>query len=311
MQKSLFNKGFFASNTFMNILNSKAGQFTVLILLGLIWGSSFILMKKGLVAFNSWQVASMRLFFAGLIAIPFLLKSYKKIERKDWLFIALAGFLGNGFPAFMFTYAQQSGLESSLVGSLNALTPAFTLLVGLLFFETKTGLKQVLGLCVGLVGALFIVFNKTGTSFENFSVFPFFIIFLATLFYGFNINIIKSKIGHISPILAGMLPLSIIAFPATGVVLATDTVNVFNQDSLIWSNSLTAVLVLGIVGTALSLFIFNALVQKTSAIFGSAVNYLLPGVAAIWGVLDGEPFGKFEMFSMLFILMGIYLIRSK
>lgn len=267
-------------------------------------------MKKGLLAFNSWQVASMRLFFAGLIAVPFLIRYRKEIQKKDWIFLAIAGFIGNGFPAFMFTYAQQSGLESSLVGALNALTPAFTLMVGLLFFNTKTGPKQLAGLLIGLGGALIMVFHKTGLALDGFALLPFGIVFLATLFYGVNINIIKSKIGHINPILAGLIPLSIIAFPGTGLMFAFDTPAVLNGPSEVWAMPLLAAIVLGVIGTAFSLFIFNALVQKTSALFGSAVNYLLPFVAAFWGALDGEPFGSFEIMSLCFILVGIYLIRG-
>jgi drug/metabolite transporter (DMT)-like permease len=293
------------------MLNNKAGQFVVLILLGIIWGSSFILMKKGLIALDSWQVASLRLFFAGIIALPFLLRYRKEIQRKDWLFLGLAGFIGNGFPAFMFTYAQETGLESSLTGALNALTPVFTLLVGLLFFGTQSNTKQITGLGIGLLGALAMVWHKAGNTSGTFSFFPFAMVFLATFFYGININIIKSRIGHIKPLLAGMIPLSILAFPATGMVLwsgVPETVSNATEDTYF---SLSAVLLLGVLGTAISLFIFNALVQKTSAIFGSAVNYMLPFVAAFWGAIDGEPFGMFEMGALLFILLGIYLIRGR
>jgi len=292
------------------MLNNKIGQFLVLILLGIIWGSSFILMKKGLLAFNSWQVASMRLFFAGLIAVPFLIRYRNEIQKKDWFFLAIAGIIGNGLPAFMFTYAQETGLESSLIGALNALTPAFTLMVGLLFFSTKTGYKQVAGLIIGLGGAMVMIFHKAGLELEGFSLLPFGMVILATLFYGININIIKSKIGHIKPILAGLIPLSIIAFPGTWLMFAVDTPAVINSNSDIWALPLLAVIVLGVVGTAISLFLFNALVQKTSALFGSAVNYLLPFVAAFWGTLDGEPFGYFEIASLCLIIVGIYLIRG-
>ncbi|MCO6495982.1 MAG: DMT family transporter [Bacteroidetes bacterium] len=293
------------------MLNNKFGQFFILIVLGIVWGSSFILMKKGLIAFNSWQVASMRLFFAGLIAVPFFIRYRKEIEKKDWIWLALAGFIGNGFPAFMFTYAQKAGVESSLAGALNALTPVFTLIVGVSFFNIKSNLKQIIGLFIGLLGAVMMIFNKTGITFQGFSVLPFLIVFLATFFYGINLNIIKSKIGHIKPILAGMIPLSIVAFPATGVVFASGVPDVLQTPGVDWNISLAAVFVLGIVGTALSLFVYNALIQKTNALFGAAVNYMLPFVAAIWGVLDGEAFGKSELFSLCFILGGIYLIRGK
>jgi drug/metabolite transporter (DMT)-like permease len=293
------------------MLNTKFGQFTILIILGFIWGSSFILMKKGLIAFNSFQVASMRLFFAGLIAVPFLVKYRKEIEPKDWIWLIMAGFIGNGFPAFMFTYAQKSGLDSSMAGALNALTPVFTLIVGVLAFNIKSNWKQITGLIIGLAGAVFMIFSKMEIQIKEFSFIPFLLVFLATFFYGINLNIIKSKIGHIKPILAGMLPLSIVAFPATGVLFASDAPNVLQAPSTDLDISLTAIILLGVIGTALSLFVYNALIQKTNALFGAAVNYMLPFVAAMWGVMDGEAFGKTELLSLSFILVGIYLIRGK
>lgn len=296
---------------FQTMLNTKFGQFFILIVLGVVWGSSFILMKKGLIAFNSWQVASLRLFFAGMIAVPFFIKHRESIKKKDWLWLILAGFIGNGIPAFMFTYAQQAGLESSLAGALNALTPVFTLIVGVSFFNIQSNKKQVLGLLIGLCGAIYLIYNKVGINFNNFSIFPFLIVFLATFFYGINLNIIKSKIGHIKPVLAGMIPLSIVAFPATGVVFASGAPQVLQESTQIWSVSLLSILLLGIVGTAMSLFVYNALIQKTNALFGAAVNYMLPFVAALWGVIDGEAFGKSELLSLLFIMGGIYLIRGK
>jgi drug/metabolite transporter (DMT)-like permease len=291
------------------MLQHRTGQFLVLLLLGFIWGSSFILMKKGLVVFNSWQVASMRLAFAGLIAVPFLVSNFKKIQKKDWLFLLLAGFIGNGFPAYMFTYAQQT-LESGLVGGLNSLTPLFTLIVGLLFFGIKVTKMQLIGMLTGLAGALIMILQKINLSATEFHLFPILIVFIATLFYGFNINIIKSKIGHVKPVLAGMIPLSLISFPATLVLFATETPQTYVESTHEFANmSLLAVFILGIIGTAISLFIFNALIQKTDALFGSSVNYILPFVAAFWGILDGELFSLLDLVGLLFIITGIYLIR--
>jgi drug/metabolite transporter (DMT)-like permease len=134
---------------------------------------------------------------------------------------------------------------------------------------------------------------------------------VATILYGVNINIIKHKIGHIHPLMAGMLPLSVIAFPALIIVFMTGTHETIASGSVVKANinySLICIAILGMVGTAIALFLFNGLVQKTSALFGSAVNYLLPFVAAFWGLRDGESFGVFQFLSLGLILLGIYLI---
>jgi drug/metabolite transporter (DMT)-like permease len=291
------------------LLNSKLGQYAILGILGLVWGSSFILMRFGLEGFNSWQVGSMRLVFAGLIAVPVLLMNYKKIQRKDWLFLALAGIVGNGFPAYMFTYAQKNGLDSSIAGALNALTPAFTLIFGLMLFKIHVKPKQIWGLAVGLIGALALIMSKIEPDLADFSLWPFFVVILACMFYGININIIKSKIGHISPILAGMVPLAIVSFPATGILFYTETPEIISGPVENWGIPLVSVFILGLAGTAFSLILFNALVQKTNALFGSSVNFLLPFVAAFWGLVFGEAFGFYQFIFMLMILTGIYLIR--
>lgn len=293
------------------MLHNKLGPFLVLLLLGFIWGSSFILMKKGLMVFDSLQVASLRLFFAGLIAFPYFILYRKSIQRADWKYLAIAGFIGNGFPAFMFSYAIHTGLDSALVGGLNALTPVFTLLVGLFLFGTSATLKQLIGLGIGFAGTLILIFNQQQLHSVEFSLIPFIIVGIATFFYGININIIKAKFAHISPISAGLMPLAMVSLPATAMVFTTGASEglTLNQPPVHYV-SVIAVLILGVVGTAISLFIFNALVKKTDALFASAVNYLLPFVAFFWGVWDGEIITWLDASALLFILLGIYLIRN-
>src|ERR1700735_5221679 len=121
----------------MTNTNSSVLKWFLFVLLALIWGSSFILMKRGLEAFTPPQVAALRMVVSFLFLFPFVIGHVKQIPRDKWIFIIIAGILGNGIPAFLFTKAE-TGLSSSIAGILNSLTTVFALVVGIIFFKMKT-----------------------------------------------------------------------------------------------------------------------------------------------------------------------------
>ncbi|HEY1045165.1 MAG TPA: DMT family transporter [Bacteroidia bacterium] len=280
-----------------------------LLFLGFVWGSAFILMKQGLKSFNYWQVASLRLVFAGSVAVFFFVKFFKTIERKDWIFLALAGTLGNLIPAYLFASANTE-MPSSYSGALNALTPFFALISGVILFSQLFKVKQFLGIAIGLVGALSLIFtrNKGGVAFQHDFIVPCLKVTLAAMFYGINVNIIKSKLGHLSPIVNSMIPLTIIAVPALIIGLATGTVDAVSNPSAL--KSLGFIFILGVLGSAITLILFNELIKNTSALFASSVTYLIPVFAFMWGIIDGEPIGVFQMGGMALILGGITLTKK-
>ena len=116
-------------------------NYFILFFLAFIWGSSFILMKKGLVAFTDQQVAALRLFIAFLTLLPFLFKAIIDLRKIQIIPLLIIGLFGNGLPAFLFTKAQTT-LDSSFVGILNSLTPIFTLLVGIGIFGKKISIQK-------------------------------------------------------------------------------------------------------------------------------------------------------------------------
>jgi len=281
----------------------------VLLFLGFVWGSSFMLMKKGLVEFSPVQVASLRLVFAGSVAVFFFFREYKKLKPKDFMFLTLSGLLGNFIPAFLFANAG-SLMPSSLSGALNAMTPFFTLILGVILFSNAFKLKQGVGIGVGLIGSLILIFTKStgGFSFQSDYIWPCSQVILAAFLYGINVNIIKSKLNHLSAIVNSMVPLTIILVPALVIALANNTWQTATHAN---SNSaLLYIVILGVVGSAISLIVFNTLVKKTTAIFAASVTYLIPIFAYAWGVLDGEPIGLFQILGMVFILLGITLTRK-
>ena len=288
-------------------LNSKLLQWLILVVLAFTWGSSFILMKRGLESLTSIEVAAFRIFFAFLVLFPFAFKQFKKIKVKNVFPIFWVGFFGNFIPAFLFAYAQTK-LSSSLAGMLNSLVPFFTLVIGISFFKAKSKWLNVIGVFVGLIGAGGLVFiNNPNLNFDEnllFSLLPIF----ATICYASSVNTIKYYLGELKP-----LTVTALAFSFTGPIaiafLLFDGFYLGNSANFFTSGVLH-VAILGIVGTALAVLIFNALIQKTTALLASSVTYLIPIVAIFWGVLDGEVISSIQFLFLAMILGGVYLVRE-
>lgn len=280
-----------------------------LLFLGFVWGSAFILMKKGLTTFNPMQLASLRLVFAGSVAVFFFAKSYKQLNAQDWKFLAISGTIGNFFPAYLFASAG-ADIPSSLSGALNAMTPLFALVFGVIMFSQLFKVSQLIGILIGLVGALILILtkNKNGFSFETDYVLPCSKVVLAALLYGINVNLIKNKLNHLSPIVNSMVPLTLISIPAFFIGLYYGAFQTAFQVSSL--PSLGFVFILGVIGSAASLIVFNRLVQQTTALFAASITYLIPVFAYMWGIIDGEPIGLFQFAGMLLILGGITLTKK-
>jgi drug/metabolite transporter (DMT)-like permease len=288
---------------------SKIIQWTVLITLAFVWGSSFILMKRGLESFSNTQVASLRLLIACLFLIPFGFPHIKLLLGKKAPFIIAVGVLGNGIPAFLFTKAQM-GLSSALTGMLNSLTPLFTLLLGVAVFHMKIKFHNVLGIFIGLLGAAGLIYANTGANlFGDFKYASF--VVLATVLYAFSVNIIKRHLAEVPSVQIASLAFMFVG-PFAGIYLFafTDFTEVFKQAPKAWS-SLGYISVLAVMGSALSVIVFNMLIKKTSAIFAASVTYIIPVFAMLWGIFDGETITFNQILFIGVILAGVYLVNKR
>jgi len=272
-------------------------------ILALIWGSSFILMKEGLKHFSSYQVAAMRIGFAGIALLPFVKWRKVVIQKGDLKYFIISGFLGSALPSFLFT-AAQTKISSSLAGALNGLTPMFALLVGVLFIGVRLNKLKLFGVVFGLLGAYFLVAGKS----LDFDIGYTSLAVLATICYGINVNIIKQKLNNYPPLLVAALPLAIISLLGIGVMLYIGfDFDVANHQHI---KSLGAIIILAILGTSISLILFNRLIQQTNTVFATSVTYLIPLVALFWGVLAGEEIHWTQLAGLVSILIAIWLIRK-
>lgn len=290
-------------------LKNRGWQWLTLLFLSFIWGTSFILMKKGLRSYSHDQVAALRIFISFLAFLPFGIKNLKKVNRDNIYSLLIIGFIGSAIPAFLFTKAQTE-VDSSLAGILNSITPLFTLVIGLLFYKSTAKLINAIGVFLGLTGALGLITYSAngGNILDNINYYGLFIV-AATICYGINVNQVKYKIKGLSG-----LELTSIAFmfagPFAGIyLLFTDFSFTFSTND--YMLNLAYIAILAVIGTVLALVIFNTLIQHTSALFGASVTYFIPVFAIMWGLFDGESLSIIQFFWIGLIFTGVYLVNKR
>ncbi|MCB0430538.1 MAG: EamA family transporter [Flavobacteriales bacterium] len=289
-----------------SFFEKKTNQWLTLGLLALTWGSSFILMEKGLVAYSDTQVASLRLVFAGLVLLPVSIRRIRHLPKKTLIPIFLVGLVGNGIPAFLFTKAE-TVIDSSTAGIINALAPLFTLLIGISFFHLKARWVHGLGILVGLAGAVALLYDdmhiggKAG--YAGLAI-------IATVCYGFSINIVKGYLHSVPATEIASIGLLFVGLPSGIYLFSTDFTQHFSTHPDAWT-SLGYIMILGMVGTAFAVSIFNMLIKSTSHLFAASVTYLIPIVAIFWGLFDGESMDIRKIIAILTILVSIYLVNRK
>jgi len=275
--------------------------------MSLFWGSSFILIKKSLLAYTPYQSGSVRMILAFLFFLPLAIKRIKKITKKNIFPLIIVGFIGNFFPAFMFAFGE-SHVSSSLASMLNSTTPIFVLLVGILFFKVKTNIINILGLIIGFVGTLGLIVEDFSSITNALSLGAVIILF-ASLFYGINTNVIKTTLKDLDALSIVSLGFFLIGPFAIIYFLTTDiSMLIHNPDFII---STSALFVLAFFSSFVALIIFNLLIKHTTAIFVASTTYIMPIVAIFWGFLDHEYISDIQKISIVIILAGVSLVNKK
>lgn len=282
-------------------------SWVILIILSLVWGSSFILMKRGLEAFDSDEVAALRISIAFLFLLPFLIKYFKINLKKYFVGLIFMGVFGNLIPAFLFTKAETQ-ISSSLTGMLNALTPLFTIIIGFVWFKEKPGNAKIFGIIIGFIAACGLVVFDKSTQTSNNELYAFYVL-LATVFYALSINGIKKYLSDLDSIKA-----TVWAFSFTGpialVYLFTNTKFTSHIQLPNAMVSISYISILAIVGSALTVIIYNYLIKTAGAVFASSCTYLIPIVAIGWGLFDGEKVSVLQIICILILILSVYIINK-
>lgn len=283
----------------------------MLAVLAAVWGSSFILMKKGMFAddgsaiFSDTQVGAIRMLIAGCVLLPFALRAVRKIKTfKQFLLLGLVGLSGNFFPAFLFTYAE-TGLSSGFAGMLNSFTPIFTILIGFFIYKIRLTPIQLIGVAIGSVGIILLMvagksLSMTGTWFHILAI------VLATLFYAVSLTTIKYKLQEFKSFEITSLAFLIILLPSIFANFQFGTLKTLQENPNAWEG-LGYISILAIVGTALAVILFNQLISTSSALFASSVTYFIPIVAVLFGISYGEKIGWGQVGSMVIVLSGVFI----
>ena len=290
-------------------MNIEQKKWFFLFLLALTWGSSFILIKKGLLGLSPLQLGSLRTVMSSLFIFIIGYKYLKTIQNHQWKWIVITGFLGTFFPSFLFAFAETE-VDSGVVSILNSLVPLNTILIGLAVFKITSTKTQVFGVILGFIGASMLIFNSMELHPDQNYLYAGFVV-LATVMYASSVNIIKYYLQDVKPIAIATGNFVAIVIPAVLVLSFSNffTAETFQNDTIYMS--IGCVAILSLFGTVMAKIIFNTLIQLSSPVFASSVAYLMPLVALLWGLLDGEVFGLNQGLASLLILLGVYLVNKK
>ena len=255
------------------------------------------------------QLGSFRLVLSALIIFVFGLKSIKGLNKNQWKWSALSGFLGSFFPSFLFAYAETE-VDSTITSILNSLVPLNTLVLGFVLFKIKSNRYQVLGVIIGFIGAVLLILEGAALNPNQNYRYTGLIIF-ASLMYAANVNIIKRYLNEVRPLSIATANFVVVFIPSIAVLIFSGGMSRTALYSKAFLPALGCVFLLSLFGTALAKILFNNLIQISNPVFASSVTYLMPLVALFWGALDAEIFNAFQGLSLLIILSGIYLANKK
>lgn len=282
-------------------------KWLLLFIMAITWGSSFILIKKSLTVFSPYEIGAFRVGLSGIILSFIGVPALLKMKARDALWITSAGFFGNFLPMFLFPIAQTK-VSSSLAGIINSLEPIFVLVFGFMLFGIKSKFTQVIGAIIGFFGAVTLLYFSEMNTAETQLGYTLLMV-LASASYAVSALIIKLKLQDVKSIHVSSSVFSIWMIPSFFILIFSGFFSTPLTDQSI--EALGYMSILSIFGTAIGIALFYKLIQDTSAVFASTVSYLLPIVAVIWGVLDGEKFNFWYLIGAVLILIGIYLIREK
>lgn len=282
-------------------------KWLLLTVLALIWGSSFILIKKGLVGLTPLQLGSLRIIFSATFLLLIGFRSITQIKQHQWKYIALTSLFGTFIPAFLFAIAQTQ-ISSSVSSILNSLTPLNTLILGGIAFGLSFKRTQIWGVIIGLIGTLLLIVNGA-IHHPNQNYWYTILVLIASICYATNVNLLKKYLSDVKPLSITTGNFLVMLVPALIVLFSTDFLTVVKDVEV--QHSMLFIMVLGVVGTGIANIIFFRLIQMSSPVFATSVTYLIPVVAFFWGLLDGEMLTPVQFIGAFIILIGVYLSSKK
>ena len=283
-------------------------KWVTLVILSLIWGSSYILIKKGLTGLTPIQLGSLRVIVTTIIIAPIGYQKIKHIPKQKMKWVALSAFVGSFFPAYLFAFAETE-ISSSITAVMVSLTPLFTLLISVFVFGEELLKKQVFGVLIGFTGIIVLINNELFAS--SFNILYIMFIVLAAFCYAINANVLKYKLSNIPALGIVFMSFLFMFIPAFIILCFSDfPFSDFTSDPLI-IESIIYIVILALFGTAIAKVLYIKLLAISTPVFSVSTTYLMPVVAIFWGLLDGEEFKLTQFTGTAIILLGVYLVTKK
>jgi drug/metabolite transporter (DMT)-like permease len=289
-------------------VNLSLRKWGTLVILSLIWGSSYILIKKGLTGLTPIQLGSLRVIVTTIIIAPIGYQKIKHIPKQKMKWVALSAFVGSFFPAYLFAFAETE-ISSSITAVMVSLTPLFTLLISVFVFGEELLKKQVFGVLIGFTGIIVLINNELFSS--SFNILYIMFIVLAAFCYAVNANVLKYKLSNIPALGIVFMSFLFMFIPAFIILCFSDfPFSDFTSDPLI-IESIIYIIILALFGTAIAKVLYIKLLAISTPVFSVSTTYLMPVVAIFWGLLDGEEFKLTQFTGTAIILLGVYLVTKK
>ncbi len=289
-------------------MNLNLRKWGTLIILSVIWGSSYILIKKGLTGLTPVQLGSLRVIITTILIAPIGYNKIKHIPKNKMKWVAVSAFVGSFFPAYLFAFAETE-ISSSVTAVMVSLTPLFTLLISVIIFGEELLKKQVIGVIIGFLGIVVLINNELLSS--SFNIIYVMFIVLAAFCYAVNANLLKYKLPNIPALGIVFMSFLFMFIPAFIVLFFSDfPFSDFTSDPLILE-SIIYIVILALFGTAIAKVMYIKLLAISTPVFSVSTTYLMPVVAIFWGLLDGEEFKLTQFIGTSIILIGVYLVTKK
>jgi drug/metabolite transporter (DMT)-like permease len=288
-------------------------KWSLLLGLSFIWGSSYILNKYALTGLSFIQIGVLRLLISTLFLWVIGFRTLKQIPINKWKYIVYIAMLGSFFQAFLYPLAMYGsdgtdGIDSAIASVLNSLTPFNTLIIGTVFYHFSYKKRQLGGVFLGLAGTLILILHGVNIKTEQNYFYAIYII-LSSLGIAFNVNILKKYLTEIPALAVTTGVFTVLVIPSVLTLLFSGFVNDFVWD-VQSQKAIFYIAILAIFGTGVAHFMYNRLAQLGSPIFTTSVSYIIPVVAIIWGLIDGEKLSLTQILATGLILIGVYLVNN-
>ena len=273
------------------------------LVVGTIWGSSFLLMAIGLEEFRPGLVTWLRILFgaSALWLVPGA--RAVRVDRADRARLLLLSITWVAIPFTLFPLAQGS-VNSAIAGMLNGAAPIFTAVIATILLRKPPGSRQLIGIPLGFLGVAAIALSVASQGSSQ--VLGVVLILVATICYGIAFNVatpLQQRYGSL-PVMARILAIGAVLTAPLGLVSIPGS-------SFAWS-ALAATATVGIFGTGVAFVLMGRLVGRVGPTRASIVGYLIPVVALVLGVVfRNDVVGPFAVAGVALVIAGAYLTSRR